>query len=79
VQGDEEHPTYAIMRRSGDRLRNYLPRCQDYSASRLRRLGVTFDEDRRNCTVTEARQIEALFRSRDGHATSAYRRVREES
>ncbi|MEQ1818429.1 MAG: hypothetical protein ABL871_07435 [Terricaulis sp.] len=78
VQGDEEHPTYMIMRRSGDRLTQYLPRCQDYSASRLRRLGITFDEDRRYCTVTEARQIETLFRSAGGRMMGAYRRVREE-
>jgi hypothetical protein len=77
VQGDEERPTYAIMRRSGDRLRQYLPRCQDFSASRLRRLGIAFDEDRRNCTVSEARQVETLFRGRDGRATGAYRRVRD--
>lgn len=78
VQGDEERPTYMIMRRGGDRLRQYLPRCQDYSASRLRRLGVTFDEERRYCTLTEARQIETLFRSAGGRMMGAYRRVREE-
>jgi hypothetical protein len=79
VQGDEEHPSYIIMRRNGDRLTQYLPRCQDFSASRLRRLGITFDEDRRNCTVTDARQIETLFRSwGGGRATGAYRRVREQ-
>jgi hypothetical protein len=77
VQGDEEHPSYAIMRRSGDRLTQYLPRCQQFSASRLRRLGVTFDEDQRNCTVTEARQIETLFHSTNGRLSGAYRRVRD--
>jgi hypothetical protein len=78
VQGDEEHPTYMIMRRNGDRLTQYLPRCQDYSASHLRRLGIAFDEERRYCTVTEARQIETLFRSARGRMMGAYRRVREE-
>lgn len=78
VQGDEESPSYAILRRSGDRLTQYLPRCSDFSASRLRRLGVTFDDERNRCTVTEARQIETLFRSwGGGRATGAYRRVRE--
>lgn len=77
VQGDEEHPTYAVMRRSGDRLSQYLPRCQQFSASRLQRLGVTFDEERRYCTVTAARQIETLFRSTDGRKVGAYRRVRD--
>lgn len=77
VQGDEEHPSYIIMRRSGDRLTQYLPRCQDFSESRLRRLGVTFDADRRYCTVTEARQIETLFRSNSGRMVGAYRRARD--
>ena len=78
VQGDEASPTYMIMRRSGDRLRQYLPRCQDYSASRLRRLGITFDGERRYCTVTEASQVETLFRSAGGRMMGAYRRVRED-
>lgn len=77
VQGDEAHPSYSIMRRSGDRLTQSLPRCQDFSASRLRRLGVAFDEERRNCIVTEARQIETLFRNSNGRAMAAYRRVRD--
>jgi hypothetical protein len=78
VQGDEEHPSYTIMRRSGDRLTSYVPRCQDFPPSRLRRLGVTFDEDRRNCSVAEARQIETLFRSwGGGRAMGAYQRVRD--
>lgn len=77
VQGDEERPSYVIMRRSGDRLTQYLPRCQDFSASRLRRLGVTFDEERRNCTITEAQQIETLLRSHNGRVVGGFVRVRD--
>jgi hypothetical protein len=78
VQGDEARPTYALMHRSGQRLTQYMPRCEEFSASRLTRLVVTFDEDRKNCTVTEARQIEHLFRgwpSPFRRATGAYRLV----
>ena len=78
VQGDEARPGYFLMRRSGERLTQYLPRCEEFSVSRLTRLGVTFDEDRKNCTVTEARQIERLFRgwpSPFRRATGAYRLV----
>ena len=79
VQGDEAQPTYAIMRRRGDRLIQYMPRCQDFSAARLRRLNVTFDEDRERCTVKDAHQVEALFRTwSGGRATAAYRLVREQ-
>jgi hypothetical protein len=61
VQGDEARPSYFLMRRRGERLTQYMPRCEDFSASRLMRLGVTFDQDRKTCTVTEARQIDACF------------------
>jgi len=78
VQSEEDRPSYAIMQRRGDRLTQYLPRCSDFSASRLRRLGVQFDDERDRCTATDARQIETLFRSwGGGRATGAYRRVRE--
>jgi hypothetical protein len=78
VQSDEESTTYAIMRRSGDRLTQYTPRCSDFSQARLRRLGVLFDEERERCTVTEARQVETLFRAwGGGRATAAYRLVRD--
>jgi len=62
VQCEEARPTYALMHRSGDRLVQYMPRCQEFSARRLASLGVQFDEDRDNCTATEARQVEILFR-----------------
>lgn len=78
VQGAESRPTYAILRRRGDRLTQYIPRCGDFSAARLNRLGVSFDAERNRCTVTDAHQIETLFRSwRGGRPTGAYRRVRE--
>ena len=78
VQVDGPQPTYMIMRRNGERLTQYMPRCRDFSASRLRRLGVVFDEERERCTVTEAPQIETLFRSwGGGRATGAYRLARD--
>ena len=63
VQGDEERPSYMLLHRSGARLTQYLPRCADFSESRLNRLQVQYDEGQRYCTVTEAHQIETLFRS----------------
>jgi hypothetical protein len=78
IQGDESRPSYALIRRHGGRMTQYHPRCQEVAASRLRRLGIAFDEDRQNCTVTEARQIESAFRSWRGsfhRATGAYREV----
>jgi hypothetical protein len=80
VQGeDEQRPTYAIMRRRGDRLIQYIPQCRDFSADRLRRLGVIFDEERSRCTVKDAHQVETLFRSwSGGRATAAYRLVRDQ-
>lgn len=63
VQSDDEHPYYSMMHRSGGVLRQYLPKCQDFSESRLRRLNVTFDDERQYCTVTDAHQVETLFRS----------------
>lgn len=77
VQGEEDRPSYALMHRTGDRLVQYHPRCEEFSAARLRRLGVAFDEERQNCTVSEARQIETLFRSWRSPfrmASGAYRR-----
>ncbi len=82
VQGEEARTTYALMHRSGDRLVQYMPRCQEFSARRLSSLGVQFDEDRANCTVTEARQVETLFRgwrSPLRRAMGAYRLVDEPS
>jgi hypothetical protein len=78
VQGDEERPTYMMMHRSGRRLTQYTPSCADFSAQRLRRLGVAYDEERKQCTATQARQIETLFRSwRSGShpASGAYREI----
>src|SRR5262249_3019705 len=63
VQSDDAHPNYLMMHRSGDVLREYAPKCQDFSESRLRSLDVAFDDDRQYCTVTQARQVETLFRS----------------
>lgn len=63
VQGDEARPSYGLVRRNGARLTQYLPQCKDFSAARLTRLGVTFDEDRRECAVNDAHQVEILFRA----------------
>lgn len=63
VQDEGEAPTYILMHRSGRKYLQYLPRCHDFTAARLTRLGVAFDEDRQKCTATDARQIETLFRS----------------
>lgn len=63
VQGDEERPSYMLLHRSGRRLTQYFPRCADFSERRLNGLHVQYDESQRYCTVSEARQIETLFRS----------------
>ena len=63
VQGADPHPSYMLIHRSGGRLIQYAPPCHDFSASRLSRLGVTYDDERRECTATQARQIETLFRA----------------
>jgi len=63
VQDDQDHPAYALVHREGSRIVEYLPKCEEFSADRLRRLGVTFDEGQRECTANDARQIDELFRS----------------
>jgi hypothetical protein len=63
VQDDGEHPSYLLVHRTGSRLMQYLPKCEEFSESRLRQLGVTFDSERRYCTANDAHQIELLFRS----------------
>lgn len=62
VQEDKDNPSYVLVHRSGSRFSEYLPKCEDFSADRLRRLGVTFDDQRQNCTANDSRQIETLFR-----------------
>jgi hypothetical protein len=61
-EGDDQ-TSYSMIRRTGARLLHYYPRCKDFSAARLRRLGVAFDEGRDTCTVDSAGQIETLFKS----------------
>ncbi len=63
VQDDDEHPSYALIHREGSRMVEYLPKCEEFSPDRLRRLGVTFDEGQRECTANDASQINTLFRS----------------
>jgi|SRR6185312_12447661 len=63
VQDDDEHPSYALIHREGSRLVEYLPKCNEFSADGLRRLGVTFDDRQEECTVNDAHQIDTLFRS----------------
>jgi hypothetical protein len=63
VQDDDEHPSYILVHRTGSRMMQYLPKCEEFSESRLRQLGVTFDSERRYCTANDAHQIDALFRS----------------
>jgi hypothetical protein len=63
VQDDDEHPSYILMHRVRSRLIQYVPKCEEFSADRLRRLGVTFDTERRYCTANDAHQIDVLFRS----------------
>jgi hypothetical protein len=82
VQGDEAQPSYLLIHVSGRQFTEYLPRCADFSASALRRVGVSFDENQNRCTATNAHQIEALFRSwRWGfhRASGAFRAVATES
>lgn len=63
VQDEEEHSFYALVHREGSRIVEYLPKCEEFSADRLRRLGVTFSDDQRECTANDARQIDTLFRA----------------
>lgn len=63
VQDEGENPSYLLVHRTGSRLTQYLPKCEEFSESRLRQLGVTFDADRRSCTANDAHQIDVLFRS----------------
>src|SRR5262249_15185160 len=63
VQDDNDHPSYALVHRAGSRFFSYLPKCDEFPADRLRRLGVTFSADQRDCTANDARQIDTLFRS----------------
>jgi len=63
VQDDDEHPSYILVHRTGSRMMQYLPKCEEFSESRLRQLGVTFDAERRYCTANDAHQIDVLFRS----------------
>jgi len=63
VQDDDEHPSYILVHRTGSRMMQYLPKCEEFSADRLQRLGVTFDAEQHNCTANDAHQIDTLFRS----------------
>jgi hypothetical protein len=63
VQDDDEHPSYGLIHREGARVLEYLPKCEEFPADRLRRLGVTFNEQQTECTANDPRQIDTLFRS----------------
>lgn len=63
VQDDDEHPSYILVHRTGARMVQYLPKCEEFSEDRLRRLGVIFDTERRYCAANDAHQIDTLFRS----------------